>query len=163
MNGKRKNEVDLEGGSTNIILTVGTIPSSNCCRIGGTWAKKYQTNGNTELKQDIRNWDIAPSKEYFENYSGLVKIRLYGAVIILICHQQDALLRGIKRIFQKIFLWQCVSMLGVHLIVMQKYLDIFHKEILMKIVYTQRRSPLHYMNGFLIGMQSLMTLYLILM
>lgn len=66
MNGKRKSEADLEGGSTNIILTVGTIPSSNCCRTGGTWAKKYQTNGNAELKQDIRHWDIAPSEEYFE-------------------------------------------------------------------------------------------------
>ena len=55
MNGKRKSEADLEGGSTNIILTVGTIPSSNCCRTGGTWSKKYQTNGNVELKQDIIN------------------------------------------------------------------------------------------------------------
>ena len=63
---QNKNEVDLQDSSTNTILTVSTIPSSNCCRTGGTWAKKYQTNGNAELKKDIRHWDIAPSKEYFE-------------------------------------------------------------------------------------------------
>ena len=66
MNWKEKNDVDLQDSSTNTILTVRTIHSSNCCRTGGTWAKKYQTNGNAELKKDIRHWDIDQSKEYFE-------------------------------------------------------------------------------------------------
>ena len=34
-------------------------------RTGGTWALKYQTNGGT-FDHDIRHWDIAPSREYFE-------------------------------------------------------------------------------------------------
>lgn len=66
MNGKRKNEVGSEGCLTNIILTTETTPSTKCCRTGGTWAKKYQTDGNAELKEDIRHWDIAPNKEYFD-------------------------------------------------------------------------------------------------
>ena len=34
-------------------------------RTGGTWATKYQTNGGI-FDRDIRHWDIAPDREYFE-------------------------------------------------------------------------------------------------
>ena len=37
-----------------------------CERTGGTWSKKYQCRDNADLSTDITHWDIAPSKEYFE-------------------------------------------------------------------------------------------------
>ena len=34
-------------------------------RTGGTWSRKYQKGGVSE-NQDIRHWDFAPTKEYFD-------------------------------------------------------------------------------------------------
>ena len=45
------------GGALTAIGRVG--------RTGGTWATKYQTNGGI-FDHDIRHWDIAPSREYFD-------------------------------------------------------------------------------------------------
>lgn len=55
MLGKERNAQGLEGGSTNTI---------SVSRTGGTWSKKYQQGGI--FNNDIRHWDIAPSKEVFE-------------------------------------------------------------------------------------------------
>lgn len=35
-------------------------------RTGGTWAVKYQTRTGGIFSKDIRHWDIAPPKEYFD-------------------------------------------------------------------------------------------------
>ena len=37
------------------------IEETKCERTGGTWSKKYQ-----EGKQNIKHWDFAPTKEYFD-------------------------------------------------------------------------------------------------
>ncbi len=50
-------ENDSRGGALTAIGRVG--------RTGGTWATKYQTNGGI-FDHDIRHWDIAPSREYFD-------------------------------------------------------------------------------------------------
>ena len=55
MLGEVKNAQDSVGGSTNTILM---------SRTGGTWSKKYQQGGIFD--SDIRHWDIAPSKEVFD-------------------------------------------------------------------------------------------------
>lgn len=62
---KENVEVDLEEGLINTTLKMETIPKTSCSRTGGTWSKKYQVNGDENLKQDIRHWDVAPSEEYF--------------------------------------------------------------------------------------------------
>jgi len=43
--------------------TLRAIPPPQ--RTGGTWAKKYQAEGGF-FSQDIRHWDIAPPREYFD-------------------------------------------------------------------------------------------------
>lgn len=51
------NGADSGGGLT------ATISAS---RTGGTWATKYQIHTGGIFSQDIRHWDIAPPKEYFD-------------------------------------------------------------------------------------------------
>lgn len=55
MLGEVKNAQGSVGCSTNTILM---------SRTGGTWSKKYQQGGIFD--NDIRHWDIAPSKEVFD-------------------------------------------------------------------------------------------------
>lgn len=40
-------------------------------RTGGTWSVKYQTGGI--FSEDIRHWDIAPPKEYFDELARVSK------------------------------------------------------------------------------------------
>lgn len=45
----------------------------------------------------VKEWDSKPpTEEYFKELFRVSKIRLYGAEIISICHQQSALLYGIR-------------------------------------------------------------------
>lgn len=60
--GNQSNAADSEGCLT------ATISAS---RTGGKWATKYQVGG--VFRKDIRHWDIAPSKEYFEELARVSK------------------------------------------------------------------------------------------
>lgn len=42
-------------------------------RTGGIWAKKYQKSPDGIFSQDISDWDIAPTKEYFDELSRVSK------------------------------------------------------------------------------------------
>ena len=44
---------------------LGGVPEIKAARTGGNWWTRYQVNGGT-FDRDIRHWDIAPSREYFE-------------------------------------------------------------------------------------------------
>lgn len=50
-------EADSVGGLTAII---------SASRTGGKWASRYQIGGVFGSDKDIRHWDIAPTKEYFD-------------------------------------------------------------------------------------------------
>ena len=68
----------LAGGSTAtsrmIRGGVDSMPTPNvkCGRTGGTWSKKYQTNGGI-FDHDIRHWDIAPEPVYFKELQRISK------------------------------------------------------------------------------------------
>ena len=52
--------------------SVGCLTSMiSATRTGGTWAAKYQTEGI--FSEDIRHWDIAPPKEYFDELARVSK------------------------------------------------------------------------------------------
>lgn len=42
-------------------------------RTGGTWSAKYQIHTGGIFKKDIRHWDVAPSKEYFNELARVSK------------------------------------------------------------------------------------------
>ena len=42
-------------------------------RTGGTWSVKYQTGGVFSTDKDIRHWDVAPTKEYFNELARVSK------------------------------------------------------------------------------------------
>lgn len=46
-------------------MAQGLTSTISAKRTGGTWSRKYQIGGCPSDK-DIRHWDIAPPKEYFE-------------------------------------------------------------------------------------------------
>lgn len=54
---RREDSADAAIGRTSTIL-------ARVSRTGGTWATKYQTGGIFD--EDIRTWDKAPPKEYFD-------------------------------------------------------------------------------------------------
>jgi len=54
------NSYTLRGGAGSTLT-----PNAKVGRTGGTWATKYQTNGGI-FDHDIRHWDIAPDKDYFD-------------------------------------------------------------------------------------------------
>lgn len=54
---RREDSADAAIGRTN-------TTSARMSRTGGTWAAKYQTGGIFD--EDIRTWDKAPPKEYFD-------------------------------------------------------------------------------------------------
>lgn len=61
--GERFDKYSIGESTTPTADTLRAIPPPQ--RTGGTWAKKYQAEGGF-FSQDIRHWDIAPPKEYFD-------------------------------------------------------------------------------------------------
>lgn len=62
--GKSSAAADLGAGLKSII---------SVHRTGGTWAAKYQIHTGGIFKKDIRHWDVAPSKEYFNELARVSK------------------------------------------------------------------------------------------
>lgn len=57
-------EVDSADGLTSTI---------SATRTGGTWSTKYQMHIGGTFSQDIRHWDVAPPKEYFDELARVSK------------------------------------------------------------------------------------------
>lgn len=68
--GTTKSGADLAQGLTSTI---------SAKRTGGTWSRKYQIEGCPSDK-DIRHWDVAPPKEYFDE---LARISVHQKPIAL--------------------------------------------------------------------------------
>ena len=51
----------------------GLTATIYAARTGGTWAAKYQVRGGGSFERDIRHWDIAPGKEYFDELARVSK------------------------------------------------------------------------------------------
>lgn len=62
--GKSSAAADLGDGLKSII---------SVHRTGGTWSAKYQIHIGGIFKKDIRHWDVAPSKEYFNELARVSK------------------------------------------------------------------------------------------
>lgn len=63
---------DRIGIQRSVQGSVGCLTDTiSATRTGGTWAKKYQIGGI--FSKDIRHWDIAPPKEYFDELARISK------------------------------------------------------------------------------------------
>lgn len=58
------NSATRRGDSADATIGRTNTTSARVSRTGGTWAAKYQTGGIFD--EDIRTWDKAPPKEYFD-------------------------------------------------------------------------------------------------
>ena len=110
-------------------------------RTGGTWAAKYGTS--------IRNWDIAPSDEYFRELFRVSRNQIiWGGATISICLRHDASLFGASCLSQRISLWRWPNMRGLLLTATLKCLTALRKERRTTLAYTLVRSRLRSTNGY---------------
>ena len=63
-NGHTESGADSVGGLTSTI---------SATRTGGSWSTKYQIHSGGIFRRDIRYWDIAPPKEYFDELARVSK------------------------------------------------------------------------------------------
>lgn len=54
-------------------LAVGFTNTISAIRTGGSWSKKYQIRTGGIFDKDIRHWDVAPSKDYFNELARVSK------------------------------------------------------------------------------------------
>lgn len=112
----------------------------NVGRTGGTWASKYGTS--------IRNWDIAPSDEYFKELFRVSRNQIIWGATTSIYHPPDVFLYGANYQSRKISLWQWLNMRGLRLMATQRYSTALHKERRTTLAYTRVRSRLRSTNGY---------------
>ena len=87
-------------------------------------------------------------KNILTSFSGYQKTRLYGEGITLAFPPPDVSLYGIRRIFQRIFLWQCANMHGQVLTeTMQNLSDAYRKRKKMIFDSIQHKSQLKCINS----------------
>lgn len=79
---ERERETERRGSAAEppISSATGEVDSAECLtstisatRTGGTWATKYQMHIGGTFSQDIRHWDVAPPKEYFDELARVSK------------------------------------------------------------------------------------------
>lgn len=115
-------------------------------RRGGKWAQKYGNN--------ICEWDVAPTEEYFEELFRVSKNQIIWGGTISRFRRQGVLSFGVSRKSPNDSPWLCASMRGQVLTATQKYSNI-HRSEARKNVSTQHKSPLRFTSGFYRTMRTL--------
>lgn len=109
-------------------------------RTGGTWAAKYGTS--------IRNWDIAPSDEYFRELFRVSRSQIIWGGNYFNLPPLDASLFGASCQSRRISLWRWPNMRGLLLTATLKCSTALRKEIRTTLAYTLVRSRLRSTNGY---------------
>jgi len=123
-------------------------------RFGGTFKKYFDQDkrghmgGGHMKKYGYGHWDIAPSKEYFNELFRISKNQIIWGAIILNCHQQDASSYGGSCQYQKNFQWLWQNMRGLHSTIIQKCLNMLRRVGRETIGFTRHRNQWHCMSGF---------------
>lgn len=119
-------------------------------RRGGQWASKYGNN--------ICEWDVAPTEEYFEELFRISKNQIIWGGTTSDFRRQGALSYGVSRKSLNDSRCQCASTLGQVSTVTQKCSNIHHSEV-KKNVFTQRKSQSLCIDGYLRTMRNRATNY----
>lgn len=109
-------------------------------RTGGTWSSKYG--------KAIRDWDVAPSEDYFNELFRVSRNQIIWGGIISAYHRQDVFLYGESCQFQRRSQWLWQSMRGLRLTAMPRYLNTLHKARLMTHVFTHVKNRLRFIRGY---------------
>lgn len=113
----------------------------NVGRTGGTWAAKYGTS--------IRNWDIAPSEEYFKELFRVSRNQIiWGGNYFNLPPTRCFLIWRKLCLFRRISLWQWLNMRGLRLTATQKCSTALRKERRTTLAYTLVRSRLRSTSGY---------------
>ena len=115
--------------------------NGNVERTGGTWAAKYGTS--------IRDWDIAPSDEYFKELFRVSRNQIiWGGAIISVCPLRGASLYGASCQSPKTLLWQWRNMRGLLSTLTQRFLSAHRKVTQKNLALIHAKNPLRFTHGY---------------